>query len=54
MVANLISMNVTHQKKRLAALALIAAMLTACQTYRYEDDWPAELPDRELFIQDYL
>jgi len=39
---------------RFSLLALAISLLSACQTYRYTDPWPAELPARKVFIDGYL
>ncbi len=48
-----LSKNQTTIVKVLITL-VFAGALGACQTYRFEDPWPGELPDRKLFIDGYL
>ncbi len=35
-------------------LMLLLLVLTACQSYQFEDAWPSDLPERQLFINAYL
>ena len=48
-----LSKNQTSIVKVLITL-ILAGALGECLSYRFEDPWPGELPDRKLFIDGYL
>lgn len=39
---------------RLLVSSILLLALTACQSYKLEQEWPPQIPDRELFIAGYL
>lgn len=39
---------------RLLVSSILLLALTACQSYKLEQEWPPQMPDQELFIAGYL
>lgn len=46
--------NVTFNLARTIVISTLLCVLAACQTYRFEDAWPPQMPPRQLFIDGYL